>query len=192
MPFSKEILALMGLDEGATEEQIASAIKKIHDEKTQTEQDKSKLKSSFDKTASELATLKKEKAEKMSDEEKKQAEFDRLVEDNKKLQREIALSTNEKHFVSCGYTAEQASKMAKAQLDGDVSTMASIMKTHNEEVAKLAKAEALKGNPNPTLGDANKDTKYTKENFEKGLISMEDMNSLKEKDPALYNSIVGK
>ena len=88
-----------------------------------------------------------------------------------------------------GYDKELATKYADAQLDGK-STIA-YQKKFMESKLEAQKQELLKGTPNPTVDDPNKaKEKYTKENFLKGQISIEEMNKLKETDPTLYNEIV--
>ena len=65
------------------------------------------------------------------------------------------------------------------------------MTSFKEKVASDAKVEALKGQPNPRVGNPNDtDAKFTKENFQKGLISIEEMNALKERNPEKYNELV--
>ena len=190
MGLSKETLALLGLGENATDEEISAKVAELNGAKIKIEGERDKFKSSFDKTSSELATLKKEK---MTEEEKRQAELkdaqDRLAE----AQKQLKLNETEKQYLSVGMDAESAKSMAQAVLEGDLVKQGEVMKSYSEMVAKKAKADALKEQPNPNLGDPNNlgnKAKYTKENFKKGLISMEEMNKLQKEDPQLYAEII--
>ena len=89
--------------------------------------------------------------------------------------RQLKLNETEKQYMSAGMDSETAQKMAQAVLDGDVATQGDIMKSYAEVVAKKAKADALKSQKDVDVGDTDKanKSKYTKENFKKGLISME-------------------
>lgn len=191
MELSKEQLVAMGLDENATDEDVIKAFKALNDSKTKIEEEHSKLKTSFDRTSHELAEMKKAGKEKMSEDEQRQAEFAQLVEDNKTLKKEVELSKNKEAFITAGYSPEKASELAQAQLDGDVAKMSKIMKERGEEIAKASKEEALRASKDAKGGDPNGgNAKYTKENFQKGLISMAEMNELREKDPETYNKII--
>jgi len=191
MGLSKETLALLGLSENATDEEINAKVSQLHGEKTKVEQERDRFKTSFDKTATEYANFKKEK---MTDEEKKQAEEQELKDKLAQAELEIKLNKTEKEYLGVGMDNETASKMARAVLDGNLEQQGLIMKEYTENVAKKAKAEALKQQPDVNAGDAEKANtgKYTKENFKKGLISMEEMNQLKVSNPTLYNEILGK
>ena len=54
------------------------------------------------------------------------------------------------------------------------------------------RAKVLKEGKDPQPNPADPKTKYTKENFDKGLITMEEMNNLKATNPTLYNELIGK
>lgn len=190
MALSKETLAMLGLPENATDEEISAKVAELNGAKTKAEGERDNFKRSFDKTSSELSALKKEK---MTDEEKKQAELQELQNRYNEAQKQLKLNETEKQYMGVGMDAESAKNMAQAVIDGDLVKQGEIMKSYTEMVAKKAKADALKEQPNPNLGDpsnlGNK-SKYTKENFKKGLISVEEMNKLKEEDPKLYNEII--
>jgi len=189
MALSKETLALLGLAEDATEEEISAKVAELNGAKIKAEGDRDKFKSSFDKTSSELATLKREK---MTDEEKKTAELKELQDRYEEAQKQLKLNETEKQYMGVGMDAESAKKMAQAVIEGNLIEQGLIMKAYTEEVAKKAKADALKNQPNPNLGDPNNvdNAKYTRENFKKGLISMEEMNKLQQDNPDLYKKII--
>ena len=189
MALSKETLAMLGLPENATDEEISAKVAELNSAKVKVEGERDNFKRSFDKTSSELATLKKEK---MTDEEKRQEAEKELKDQLAEAQKQLKLNETEKEYMGVGMDAESAKKMAQAVIDGDLGAQRDIMKSYSEMVANKAKAEALRGQPNPNQGDPNKvdETKYTKENFQKGLISMAEMNALKEKNPDLYNKII--
>ena len=190
MGLSKETLAMLGLSENATDEEVSAKVAELNGAKIKAEGDRDKFKSSFDKTSSELASIKKER---MTDEEKRQAELkeiqDRLVEAELKNK----LNETEKQYLGVGMDSETASKMAKAVIDGDLTAQGEIMRAYTETVASKAKAEALKSQPTPTVGNPSNldNAKYTKENFKKGLISMEEMTKLSQENPELYKKIIG-
>lgn len=191
MGLSKETLALLGLSENATDEEINAKVSQLNGEKTKAEQDRDKFKASFDKTSTEYANFKKEK---MTDEEKKQAEEKELKDKLAEAENKIKFNETEKQYLGVGMDSETASKMARAVLDGDLEQQGLIMKEYTENVVKKAKADALKGQKDVNVGDGDKANtgKYTKENFAKGLISMEEMNQLKVVNPTLYNELIGK
>ena len=190
MELSKETLAMLGLPETATQEEAEAKIAELNTAKRNAEGERDKFKASFDKTSTELANIKKEK---LTEEEKRQEAEKDLKNQLADAQRKLKLNETEKQYMSVGMDSETASKMAQAVLDGDLTAQGEIMKTYTESVAKKAKADALKSQKDVEVGDTDKanKSKYTKENFQKGLISMEEMNSLKESDPNLYNEIVG-
>ena len=190
MELSKETLAMLGLPETATQEEAEAKIAELNTAKKTAEGERDKFKASFDKTSTELANFKKEK---LTDDEKRQEAEKDLQNQLADAKRQLKLNETEKQYMSAGMDSETAQKMAQAVLDGDVATQGDIMKSYAEVVAKKAKADALKSQKDVDVGDTDKanKSKYTKENFKKGLISMEEMNSLKESDPNLYNEIVG-
>ena len=61
MALSKETLAMLGLPENATDEEISAKVAELNSAKVKVEGERDNFKRSFDKTSSELATLKKEK-----------------------------------------------------------------------------------------------------------------------------------
>ena len=181
---------MLGLSEDATEEQISAKVAELNSAKTKAEGERDNFKRSFDKTSSELSTLKKEK---MTEEEKKQAELDDIKAQLAEAQKQNKLTETEKQYMSVGMDAESAKQMAQAVLDGDLSAQGKIMKSYTDGLVAKAKADALKQQPDPNAGNGNgtDKTKYTPENFKKGLISMEELNDLKAKDPETYNKVIG-
>lgn len=119
-------------------------------------------KETFDKTASELATKKKElKAKMTEDEAKKIAE----AEEKEQLQARIAeletkekISTNKAQFLALGYDEATANSTAKALVDGDLKTVFTNLKLHQEAYEKKVRADILAETPRPdNVGKGGKD-----------------------------------
>lgn len=190
MELSKEILAVLGLDDTATEEDVKKAIAKINDDKTTAEQEKVKFKNSLDKVSSEVANLKKEKQQKMTDDEKEKERIAQLEKDNADFKAQIAMNNAKDAFIGVGYDSETAGKLAKAQLEGNHTELANIMKKHNDELIKTAKADALKEAKQVNAGKTDVNTSiYTKENFKANKISYEELVKLQAENPQLYEEI---
>ena len=181
---------MLGLSKNATDEEVSAKVAELNSAKSRAEGERDKFKSSFDKTSSELASIKKER---MTDEEKRQAEMKELQDRLDLAEKQNKLNETEKQYLGVGMDADNAKKMAQAVIDGDLATQGEIMKVYTEEVVKKARAEALKAQPTPTVGNPDNvnNAKYTKENFNKGLISMEELNKLATENPELYKKIIG-
>lgn len=187
---TKQFLASLGItidtDEISDEEGQKLIAKALADNKDKADKNKKLV----DKYSSELAELKKEKQDKMSDDEKKQAHYTEMETELTKLKRELAVKEKVNDLVELGYDKETAIKYANDELDGK-----STIKYQKDFIAsreEKLKADLLKnGGVDPNVKNGGNQTKFTKENFEKGLISMEEMNELKASNPTLYNEILG-
>ena len=190
MALSKETLALLGLSENATDEEVSAKVAELNSAKTKAEGDRDKFKKSFDTTSSELANLKKAQ---MTEDEKTKADIEEMKNRLAEAEKKNTLNDLEKQYLGVGMSNEDATAMANAVLEGNFLKQGEIMASFKSKVANEAKVEALRGQPNPNQGDPDKmaDAKYTKENFLKGLISVEDMNALKERNPEKYKEIIG-
>lgn len=191
MALSKETLALLGLSENATDEEVSAKVAELNSAKTKAEGDRDKFKKSFDTTSSELANLKKAQ---MTEDEKTKADIEEMKNRLAEAEKKNTLNDLEKQYLGVGMSNEDATAMANAVLEGNFLKQGEIMANFKSKVANEAKVEALRGQPNPNQGDPDKmaDAKYTKENFLKGLISIEDMNALKERNPEKYKEIIGQ
>lgn len=129
----------------------------------------SKLKDAFNKSSSETAKYKKLYNEKLSDEEKQkneQAEVLRaLQEENETLKKAQTVADYTAHFISLGFTQENAAATAKAMAEGDMDTVFKNTAATNAAREKKILADALKQTPVPPAGDGN--DIMTKEKFGK-------------------------
>lgn len=121
--------------------------------KTYTEEEYNKLKSSFDKTASEIAELKKQLKAKQTDDEKKAEEeaekekqYNELVKQNKEMKIANKLAT-------AGYSEKDIQTLSKPILEGDVDALCTVLsdlrKTMTEEITKAAQDQFNKSSKIP-------------------------------------------
>ena len=151
--------------------------------------EKSKLKKRNDELSSENADYKRKAQDQLSEEEKTTLKIQELENSNKELKRSLARNDLINELVGIGYDKELATKYADAQLDGKPTI--EFQKKFMESKLEAQKQELLKGGKDPKIDDPDKaKTKFTKENFSKGLISMEEMNTLKETNPTLYSELI--
>lgn len=189
MAFTKEQLAKLGITIEADSIEDDEAFALIEKKNADLVSDNSKLKKTNDKLSSENADYKRKAQDQLSEEEKNKLKFDEMVKKNQDLERKIARNDLINDLMSIGYDKELATKYADAQLDGKPTI--EFQKKFMEGKLEAQKQELLKGTPDPKLNDPDKaKEKFTKENFLKGNISVEEMNQLKETDPTLYNEIV--
>lgn len=140
------------------------------------------------KRNSEINALKDKEKERMTDEEKKAQAQQELEKELASLRRENALNKKVSEYLEIGYDKELATKVANAELDGK--STAQFHKQFIETQRESLKAELLAKTPTPSGNNDNNPTQFTKENFKKGLISMEDMNKLQAENPTLYKEII--
>lgn len=112
---------------------------------------KKKYKASLDET--EKASMEKAEAEAQREEEYKQ------------LVRENTMNKIEKQYLAMGWTAEEAERMAAAEVDSDFDAKAKIMKEVDERKKKDFEKEFLASRPDVNIGAGNGQT-YTKEQFD--------------------------
>lgn len=141
--------------EGMTVEDIAKAIKE------RSLVDPSTLppavsKETFDKTASELAALKREKKERMTAEEAEKAKQQEILDRMASLEKENNRMKQEKSFLSAGYDAETAAKLAGHIVDGNTEEFVKVQTAWLEEQKKAiyaqTKEELLKATPTVNTG----------------------------------------
>lgn len=142
-------------------------------------------KATFDKASSEVASYKKQLREKQSDEEAKAAkdaeERAELIARLEELEREKAVNAYVTSYLAMGYDEKAAKSSAEALAKGDMETVFTIQKTHNENREKALRAEILKETPPPAAG---KDTAMKKEDFAK--LSLAEKQKFATENPEQY------
>ena len=188
MAFTKEQLAKLGItiEEDSIEDDKAFELIEKHTSALAS--DKAKLKKRTDELSSEIAEKKKADLEKLSEDEKTKLHYEEIEKANKELSRKLARNDKINDLMSIGYDKELATKYAEAELDGK-STI-EFQKQFMNSKLEAQKQELLKGTPAPIIKGGDDKGKFTKENFKAGKISMEEMNKLKESDPATYNELI--
>lgn len=192
---TKEQIEKLGITfvEGMTDEQVFDALTKqkgeLKAERDKFEADAIKNKGLVDKYSSEIAKLNDERKAKLTDDEKAKEHLAELETEVATLKREKSVSDKVAKYVKLGYSEELAKEIAQGEIEGkDVSALhEQFIKSHDEALKK----ELLKNSPTPK-GGADGGTTYTKEDFKAGKISMEEMNRLKETDPATYKSLISE
>lgn len=169
---------------------IEKHIKSLNDEKTRISAEKDKFKKSIDDLSKENAEYKRKEKDRMSDEEKEKQRIADIEAQNLELQKKVALNDKVSELMAIGYDKELATKYATAEIEGK--STVEFQKKFIDGKLEAQKKELLKnGGGDPNLGDPNhQNEKFTKENFKKGLITMEEMNKLKETNPTLYAEIL--
>ena len=195
MSMTKEFLAKMGIaidkDEVTDEEGqtlITQHINKLNSEKKTLTDERDTNKQLVDKYSSEIADLKKEKQANMTEDEKRNAEMQELKQKVAEAERKNIINEKVSSLVELGYDKETAVKFATDELDGK-STI-EYQKAFKAKVEADVKADLLKQQQDPKVDKVGDNAKYTKENFKAGKISMEEMNNLKETNPALYKELI--
>ena len=121
-----------------------------------------KVKSSFDKTASELADAKKREKASMTAEEAAKAERDtemrELTEKYEALLKENTLSKHKASFVAFGLDEKAAEETAAALADGDYEKLFANLGKYKSDFEKSIRADVIKGTPKPS--DAGGTEKY--------------------------------
>lgn len=150
-----------------------------------------KLKRAQEKASSEAADYKKkwqaslseqEKAsmEKAEAEAKRQEEWNAIVRENK-------INKIEKTYLAMGWNAEEASKMAIAEVDDDFDGKVKIQREVDARKKKEIEAEIFKTIPNVNIGGSSGKT-YTKEQFD--AMKPIELTKLKRENPAEYDRLM--
>lgn len=150
-----------------------------------------KLKREKDKASSEAAEFKKKYRESLSEvekasEEKAEKEAQR-EEQFQQLMRENTINKIEKSYLAIGWTAEEASKVAIAEVDNDFDAKVKIMAEVDARKKKDFETEFLKSRPELNAGTGNGKT-YTKEQFDN--MSPVERTKLKRENEAEYNRLL--
>jgi hypothetical protein len=150
-----------------------------------------KLKRQVDKASSEAAEWKKKYKASLDETEKasmEKAEAEAAKEEEiNQLRRENTLNKVEKGYLALGWTGDEASRMAIAEVDGDFDNKAKIMAEVDARKKKEFETEFLKNRPelNVGLGDGRT---YTKEQFDK--MTPVELTKLKRENEAEYNRLL--
>ncbi len=149
-----------------------------------------RLKRQADKNASEAAEFKKKYRESLSEAEKasmEKAEREAAREEEfNQLKRENAINRLEKQYMQLGFTAEEASRMAVAETDGDQETKIKIMSEVDGRKKKQYEAEFLATRPDVNVGGAG--STVTKEQFDN--MNPVELTKLKRENPAEYDRLM--
>ena len=127
-----------------------------------------------------LELIGKKNTERDADLKKTKLHYEDLEKTNKDLTRKLALNDKVTEYISLGYDAELAKKVAEAELDGK-STIEFRKQFVTAQQEKI-KADLLKEGKVP---ETNKDKTITKADLDK--MGYEDLLKVQETNPALYN-----
>lgn len=185
-----------------TQQPVEKPIEQPKDEKKEEKKEKepttqelmvemAKLKRAQEKASSEAAEYKKkwqaslseqEKAsmEKAEAEAKRQEEWNAIVRENK-------INKVEKTYLAMGWNADEASRMAIAEVDDDFDGKVKIQKEVDARKKKEYEAEIFKSIPNVNIGGSSGKT-YTKEQFD--AMSPVELTKLKRENPAEYDRLM--
>lgn len=151
-----------------------------------------KLKKAQERAASEAAEYKKKYNATLSEKEKidvEKAEKEAEKEERfKALERENHINKLEKGYLAMKYTADEASRMAVAEADGDLEAKMKIMAEVDARKQKEIEQEIRRSIPEPNFGVGNEEPTFTKEEFDK-IVKTSGYNKLreiKEKYPETY------
>lgn len=132
------------------------------------------FKRKYNATLSEQEQASMEKAEKEAEREQK---FNELVRENN-------INKLEKTYLAMNYTADEAARMATAEIDGDLDAKLKIMQEVDTRKATALKAEWQKTIPQANTGTGGEDSGVTAEEFSKmGYLARKE---LKDKYPETY------
>ena len=151
-----------------------------------------RLKRQADKASSEAADYKKKWKSSMSEAEKasmekaeKEAERE---EEFQQLKRENSINRLEKQYMLLGFTADEATRMAAAEADGDQEAKIKIMAEVDGRKKKAYEAEFLASRPDVNIGGGSGKT-ITKEQFDS--MNPVELTALKRENPAEYDRLMG-
>lgn len=131
--------------------------------------EKERLKTSLDRTSSEVADYKKKYREKLNAEEQaaeKQKEKDEYV---KGLEKKIQTNEAFKRYTSLGMDADLAMQTAQFDIDGDTDSVTANIKTFQQALLENEKAKWLKSRPEVNHGHGESQSKEDDDPFLKGF-----------------------
>lgn len=149
-----------------------------------------KLKRASDKNSAEASEYKKKWKASLSEVEQanmEKAERDAEREEQfKSLVRENQINKLEKSYLAMGYTADESSRMATAEADGDFEEKVKIMAEVDARKKKEYEAEFLKNRPDVNAGTGG--TSITKEQFDS--MGMVEKSTLRRENPDEYDRLM--
>jgi len=180
---TKEQLAKLGIviEEDSVDDE--KALELISKKQSETSADLKKHKDLLSARNGEIAEYKRKEQEKLTEEEKTKLHYAELEKKNQEYARKLALNDKITEYISLGYDADLARKVAEAELDGKstVEYRKQFITAQNEKM----KAELLKQSPTPQQGGDPKP--ITKEQFDK--MGLEELTKLQQENPTLYNEL---
>ena len=182
----------------APESQAESKPEERQEEKPVTQADLQKLmtdlakaKRERDKASSEAAEFKRKYRESLSEVEQanmEKAEREAAREEEfKALKREVEINRLEKTYLAMGWTADEASRMATAEADGDMDAKLKVMTEAQERQKKDLEKNILASYGNVNVGASGSST-VTPEQFEK--MSIAERTALFRENKAEYDRLV--
>ena len=151
-----------------------------------------KLKRTNDKLSSESAEWRKKYQSTLSEKEKasqEKAEKEAEKEEQfKTLLRENRMNKIEKSYLAQGWTADEASRMAVAEVDEDFDTRMKILAEVEGRKSKQVMSEFLKNRPELQYGTGN--STVTQEQFNK--MNLQERTKLKREHPDTYSQFAGR
>lgn len=150
-----------------------------------------KVKRQADRNASEAAEFKRKYRESLSEVEKASMEkAEKEAEREEQFQtllRENTINKIEKSYLAMGWTADEATRMATAETDGDIDAKIKIMAEVDARKKKDYEAEFIKSRPDVNVGGGSGKS-YTKEQFDN--MGVVERTKLKRENPAEYKRLV--
>lgn len=165
--------------------------KELNDKLQEALTELAKIKRERDKNAAEAKEFKDKYRETLSvsekaSEEKAEAEA-RREEQYQQLLRENTINKVEKNYLAMGWTSDEASRMAIAEVDNDLDAKVKIMSEVDVRKKKEFEAEFIKSRPDVNIGSGS-GVSYTKEQFDK--MGVVERSKLFEENPAEYNRLM--
>lgn len=144
----KELLGNEYKDEMTVEE-----INKVLSTKEFVEKDKyDRLKTSFDKTASETAKYKKQLEGANTEKETQMTEKSELEKKVEEMQKHLNISDTKAKLLGLGYDNDLATECATAMVDGDIDTVIRCQTSFKDKTVSSVKSDVLKETPKPETG----------------------------------------
>lgn len=182
----------------APESQVESKPEEKQEDKSVTQADLQKLMTDLakarrdrDKASSEAAEFKRKYRESLSEVEQanmEKAEREAAREEEfKALKREVEINRLEKTYLAMGWTADEASRMATAEADGDMDAKLKVMTEAQERQKKDLEKNILASYGNVNVGASGSST-VTPEQFEK--MSIAERSNLFRENKAEYDRLV--
>lgn len=173
------------------EETSVPSVKELNDKLQDALTEMAKLKRGLDKASGEAAEYKRKWKESLSASEQASMEKAEVEaqrdEELKQLRRDNSINKVEKNYLAMGWTADEASRMAIAEVDGDIDTKVKIMAEVDARKKKEYEAEFIRNRPDVNIGGGS-GVSYTKEQFDK--MGVVERTKLKRENPAEYERLM--